>query len=137
MAIRVDYLLRETGQNLVRNPSLTIATVLTVAVSLSLLGAALLIQRGVDGLTARFNDDVEFIVWVDPGVSTEQLASLDRALADSPSVKDYRYINTDETWAEFSDFWADSPEVLEAVSPEELPTSYRVVHQVADLAVVE
>lgn len=137
MALRVDYLLRETGQNLVRNPSLTIATVLTVAVSLSLLGAALVIQRGVEGLNTRFKDDVEFIIWVDPASSTEQLASLDRALADSPGVKDFRYVDTEETWAEFNTFWAESPEVLEVVSPEQLPTSYRVVPQIADLAVVE
>ncbi len=136
MALRVDYLLRETGHNLVRNPSLTIATVLTVAVSLSLLGAALVIRQGVEGLNTRFKDDVEFIVWVDPEASVEQLESLDRALADSPGVKDYRYINTEETWAEFQDFWAESPEVLEAVTPEQLPTSYRVVPQIADLAVV-
>lgn len=44
MAIRMDYLARETGHNLIRNPSLTIATVLTVAVSLSLLGATLVIR---------------------------------------------------------------------------------------------
>ena len=46
MAIRADYLLKETAQNLVRNPSLSLATILTVAVSLSLMGVALMVQRG-------------------------------------------------------------------------------------------
>lgn len=136
MALRVDYLMRETAQNLVRNPSLSIATVLTVAVSLSLLGAALVIRQGVEGLNTRFKDDVEFIIWVDAEASTDQLASLDRALADSPGVKDFRYVNTEETWVEFNEFWSESPEVLEAVTPEQLPTSYRVVPQIADPAVV-
>lgn len=136
MAIRVDYLLRETGQNLVRNPSLSIATILTVAVSLSLLGAALVIRQGVEGLNTRFKDDVEFIIWVDAEASSEQLESLDRALVDSPGVKDFRYVDTEETWIEFNEFWAESPEVLDAVTPEQLPTSYRVVPEIADPAVV-
>ncbi len=137
MALRVDYIAKETANNLVRNPSLTIATVLTVAVSLALLGAALVIQRGVDGLNTRFKDDVEFIVWLSPEATEEQRQSVDGALADSPQVRDHRFVNTEETYAEFEEFWKDSPEVLEAVSPEQLPTSYRVVPEIPDLAVVQ
>ena len=40
MALKVDYVIRETGRNLRRNLTLTLASVLTVAVSLSLLGVA-------------------------------------------------------------------------------------------------
>lgn len=137
MALRVDYIAKETANNLVRNPSLTIATVLTVAVSLALLGAALVIQRGVDGLNTRFKDDVEFIVWLSPEATEEQRESVDGALADSPQVRDHRFVNTEETYAEFEEFWKDSPEVLEAVSPEQLPTSFRVVPEIPDLAVVQ
>ena len=32
MAVRVDYIVKETAYNIIRNPSLSIATVLTVAV---------------------------------------------------------------------------------------------------------
>ncbi len=137
MALRVDYIAKETANNLIRNPSLTIATVLTVAVSLSLLGAALLIQRGVDGLNDRFKDDVEFIVWVEPEASTDQVDLVRRSLEESSGVRDFRFVDRDETYAEFVDFWEDSPEVIEAVGPEELPTSFRVVPLVPDLAVVQ
>ena len=137
MALRVDYIAKETGNNLIRNPSLTIATVLTVAVSLALLGAALLIQRGVDGLNARFKDDVEFIVWIEPDASQEQIDLVARSLEDSGGVRDARFVNREETYTEFQDFWEDSPEVLDAVEPEELPTSFRVVPVVPDLAVVQ
>jgi cell division transport system permease protein len=137
VALRVDYIFKETGNNLVRNPSLTIATILTVAVSLSLLGAALVIQRGVDGLNTRFKDDVEFIVWIKPDASIEQIEAVDRALADSPQVRDSRFVNTEETFAEFQEFWKDSPEVLDAVAPDQLPTSFRVIPAIPDLAVVQ
>lgn len=118
MAIRMDYVARETGNNLIRNPSLTIATVLTVAVSLALLGAALVIQQGVSGLNGRFEDDVEFIVWMVNDADQEQVASVDAALNSSPGVKDHRFVNQAETYAEFESFWKESPEVLDTVSPE-------------------
>ena len=47
MPLKVDYLLRETGSNLRRNVTLTIASVVTVLVSLTLVGVALLIRQGV------------------------------------------------------------------------------------------
>lgn len=137
MALRVDYLAKETGYNLLRNPSLTIATVLTVAVSLALLGSALLIRSGVDGLNVRFQDDVEFIVWLDPEATTQQIETVERALEESPVVENARYITRQETFAEFQDFWSDSPEILEAVKPEQLPTSFRVIPTDPDIEVVE
>ncbi len=137
MALRIDYLAKETGNNLVRNPSLTIATILTVSVSLVLLGTALLIRRGVDDTNIRFQDGVEFIVWLAPDVSPEQRDSVDRALEESPAIENHRFINREETFQEFQAFWENSPEILDAVEPEQLPTSFRVVPVEPDLAVVE
>jgi cell division transport system permease protein len=44
--VSVDYVARETASNLWRNRLMTIAAVLTVAVSLTLVGAALLLRQG-------------------------------------------------------------------------------------------
>ena len=46
MALKLDYVVRETGSNLVRNVTLTLASILTVVVSLTLFGSALLLQQG-------------------------------------------------------------------------------------------
>ena len=46
MPVSVDYVARETASNLWRNRLMTIAAVLTVAVSLTLVGAALLLRQG-------------------------------------------------------------------------------------------
>ena len=46
MPVSLDYVTRETASNLWRNRLMTIAAVLTVAVSLSLVGAALLLKQG-------------------------------------------------------------------------------------------
>lgn len=136
MAIRIDYIAKETGNNLVRNPSLTIATVLTVAVSLALFGSALLVQRGVQRLDTRFQDGVEFIVWMNPDATQEQIDAVERTLDSSPGVARARYVTREETFVEFQQFYEESPEVLQAVGPEILPTSWRVVPEIPEAAVV-
>ncbi len=137
MAFRLDYVAKETGRNLVRNPSLTIATVLTVAVSLTLLGAAMLIRVGVAGLNDRFRDDVEFIVWVDPDVTPEHLALIVDTLGSSANVANSRYVAREEVYAEFQQYYRESPTVLELVNPDEVPTYFEVVPIEPDLAVVQ
>lgn len=136
MALRVDYMAKETGNNLVRNPTLTVATVLTVAVSLALLGASLLISRGVDGFNTRFKNDVEFIVWMSPDASPEQIDSARNFLDQSSTVKDFTYVNKEATFKEFQDYYADQPEVLDLVESTQLPTSFRVVPQIPDLSTI-
>ncbi len=137
MAFRADYIAKETGQNLVRNPSLGIATVLTVAVSLTLLGAAMLVRVGVAGLNDRFRDDVEFIIWVDPDVAPEHLALIEDTLSASASISDSRYVTREEVFAEFQQYYKETPTVLELVKPDEVPTYFEVVPIEPDLAVVQ
>lgn len=136
MVLRVDYLAKETGNNLVRNPTLTVATVLTVAVSLALLGASLVIQRGVEGFNTRFKDDVEFIVWMSPDAEQGNIERTAEFLDESLTVKSFTYVNKDATFAEFQDYYSDQPEVLDLVEAEQLPTSFRVVPEIADLALI-
>ena len=136
MAFRVDYLAKETGNNFLRNPSLTIATVLTVAVSLALLGASLLIQRGVEGFNTRFKDDVEFIVWMNAETLPENVDAVRNFLDTTPTVDRAAYINQEATFIEFQEYYSEQPEVLDLVEPEQLPTSFRVVPQIADLELI-
>jgi len=126
MAIRADYLLKETGQNLIRNPSLSLATILTVAVSLSLMGVALLVQQGVGRINTSFKDEVEFIVWLDVNVQQEQIEAIDDFLATNPYVDDRYFIDRDATYQEFQNFFADEPELLQLVAPDQLPMSFQV-----------
>ncbi|MEZ5341757.1 MAG: permease-like cell division protein FtsX [Acidimicrobiales bacterium] len=99
--------------------------------------APLVIMAGVDGLNARFKGDVEFIIWVDKDATEQNVQGIQAALESSPNVSDQIYVNREETFREFQEFWADSPSVLEAVTPEQLPTSFRVTPTVAELALVE
>jgi cell division transport system permease protein len=137
VALKFDYVLRETGINLLRNITLTLASVLTVVVSLTLFGSALLLQQGVENANDRFKGGIEFIVYLDPQVSQEQLASIRRDLEENPEVKTATFVDQDETYQEFKRLFQDSPQLIETVSPEILPPSFRVAPENQDPQVVQ
>ena len=126
MSLKLDYVLRETASNFRRNITLTLATVITVTISLTLLGAALLFGDAVDNATVRWKDGVEFIVFMDPEISPELEADIRRQLEDSPEVSGFSYIDKDEAYAEVQDLLGDSPELVEVITPQRLPASFRV-----------
>ena len=66
MAVSVDYVVRETASNLWRNRLITIAAVLTVAVSLSLVGAALLLRQGSANAAGTLERGTQVTVWMEP-----------------------------------------------------------------------
>lgn len=140
MALKIDYALRETARNLRRNLTLTLASVLTVAVSLSLLGVALLLQRGVENATDRWEDGVEFIIFLQPEISETQLARIEGLLVqDQPTFVDrFRFVDQQEAYDEFTtDFFPDADEITDLVTPEILPPSFRVVPTELDAEQVE
>jgi cell division transport system permease protein len=133
MALSIDYVLRETVTNLRRNLLMTTAAVLTVAVSLSLFGGSLLLKRGIDRATIRWRGGVDLSIFLDPKGSPDQAKAIEQQLANMREVvKTYKYYDTDATWAEFKEMFKNSPEQIETVKPEDLPTSYRVVPQRAE-----
>ncbi|MDP1818575.1 MAG: permease-like cell division protein FtsX [Acidimicrobiales bacterium] len=137
MAIKLDYVIRETGTNLFRNVTLTLASVLTVVVSLTLFGSALLLQQGVENANDRFKGGIEFIVYMQPAVSAEQKASIERDLDSNPDVRSKTYVDQDETYEEFKELFRESPQLIDMVSPEILPPSFRVAPRIQDPDVVK
>ena len=126
MAIKLDYVARETGSNLIRNFTITLASVMTVAVSLGLVGGALMVQQGVDRATRRWQGGIEFIVFLNPGASQDQVTALGDDLHKDPQIDSVRFVDKNEAYTEFKELFRDSPEMIQSVTPDILPASYRV-----------
>jgi cell division transport system permease protein len=136
--MRLDYLARETIRNIRRNLTLTLASVLTVAVSLSLLGIALLLQRGVSNATERWQDGVEFIVFLEPEITSSQLGLVQGEIDRSGAIESYRFVDQEEAYREFNeDFFPENPEITQLVTPEILPPSYRITPKQLSAAAIE
>ena len=76
-------MVRETGTNLFRNLSLTIASILTVAVSLSLVGGSVLLRYSVDNATQQWQGGIEFIVFMQPEATDAQVSTNPRKITSN------------------------------------------------------
>ena len=132
MALRVEYLIRETGTNLWRNVWLTIAAVLTVFVCLALLGVSILIGRGADSLTSQWKGGIEFIIFMNPDATQDQINLIQNSVSTSPEIKSWKYFDKQMAFDEFRELFKDKPDLVNSVTPDILPPSYRVVPQNPD-----
>ncbi|MGA2036087.1 MAG: permease-like cell division protein FtsX [Acidimicrobiales bacterium] len=87
MVANVEYVARETASNLWRNRLMTVAAVLTIAVSLSLVGAALLLRQGVARATTQWQHGVNVDVFLVPGIPAAQEKVIDQDLLQLPYVR--------------------------------------------------
>jgi cell division transport system permease protein len=87
MPVSAGYVTREATTNLWRNRLMTIAAVLTVAVSLALVGSALLLKQGATNATAQWQNGVNIRVWVNPNAPAAQYKAIGVQLAQNPLVK--------------------------------------------------
>ena len=126
MAINGNYVLRETTANLTRNITLTVASVLTVFVSLAILGSTVLVRQGAQNATRQFEGGVEFIVYVDADITPSELAAVKASLDDNPGVLRAPYVDAEATYKEFRRLFKGQETMLENVRKGDLPTSFRV-----------
>ena len=136
---RVSYALRETFASFRRNMTLSLAAILTSAVSLLLVGTTLLIQRAFENLLVQWRGDVEMIVFVRSDASPEQIDLINQTLRASPQVVDVdklRYLDKAESYAEAQRIFVGDPVTLSLLTPETIPTQFKVVPLTEDPALV-
>ena len=135
--MRGQFILSEVGVNLRRNVTMTVAVVVTLMISLTLIGTGLLIREQVAAMKGYWYDKVEVTVYLcgttstSPGcagreVRPDERTQLDRALHASPQVRQVFYESKDQAYNRFKEQFKDSPDLVANVNPDALPESYRV-----------
>ena len=127
MLSRLTYTFRETWASFRRNMTLTVAAIITSAVSLLIFGLTLLMQRGFDNLLVAWEGDVEMIIYVNPGASDAQRTEIENALGSLPQVESFTYCDTTCSMEEAQRLLAGDPSTLELLTAETIPTQYKVV----------
>jgi cell division transport system permease protein len=126
--VKFDYIARETVNNLRRNVTLTIAAIMTAAVSLALFGSTVLLGQGVDNVSARWKDGIELIAFLKADATEEQRDAIADMLEENPEVGVWRYWDREESHDEAMRLFERNEAMrtkLEA-SPELVPDSFRL-----------
>src|SRR3954469_17051877 len=101
MLTRLGYFARETLVSLRRNLLMTLAGIITVAVSLCVLGGALLLSRLVDHGTQQWKDGVELEIFMNVKATDGQVETLNRALKNDHDVRSFKFLTKQDAYEEF------------------------------------
>lgn len=124
--MRLNFIMSEVGAGLRRNVTMTLAMILTTAISLTLLGAGLLIYRQVDDMKNYFYFKVELSVYLTSDVTSAQRDTLRQKLESDPLVASVIYEDKATAYARFKQQFKSSPDLVNNVSQSDLPESFRV-----------
>ncbi|HEX6969984.1 MAG TPA: permease-like cell division protein FtsX [Micromonosporaceae bacterium] len=124
--MRLKYVLSEVLVGLWRNVTMTIAMIITMAVSLTMLGAAGLMYLQVAQMKDFYYGEIEVSIFLDSDITLEQQAGLEMALNEDPLVREVRYESKEEAYERFKVLFQDAPDLVSAVQAEVLPPSFRV-----------
>jgi cell division transport system permease protein len=135
--MRVRFVMGEVATGIRRNLTMTVAVVITVAVSLALFGAGLLVRSQVDLMKDYWYDKVQVSIYL-CGSSSEVLSCAQGPVTQAqreeirgdleslkPLVEEVFYESSAEAYERFTEQFRDAP-ILSNISPEQMPESFRV-----------
>jgi cell division transport system permease protein len=130
--MRTDFVVREVATGLRRNVTMTVAMVLTTAISLALVGTGLLAVRTIDRTEQLYSDRVEVQVVLTADVSatdtdcTQPVCSaLKATLQNSPLVSAVRFESQQQAYERYLQLFKGQS-LAEVVRPQSLPATLRV-----------
>jgi len=110
---------REAWKNIRTAPGLTLVAVLTIAVSLILVGLFGFVVVNADRLLDRIGRDLRVTVYLEPTVTTEQVDALVRAFEDREEVDSVTVLSAEEDRARNKA--SLPPDLLEGLDEEAIP----------------
>ncbi|MCC3763004.1 permease-like cell division protein FtsX [Glycomyces sp. TRM65418] len=131
--MRAKYVMSEVFLGLWRNISMTVAMIITMAVSLTMLGAGLLLYNQVDVIEEYYQTNLEVVVYMQRDVTEEVSEKIGEELRASPYVKQAQYESQEEAYERFQETFAETKDLVDSVDPEVLPSAWRVeMHDIND-----
>ncbi len=135
--MRVRFVLAEVYTGVRRNLTMTIAVVITVAVSLALFGAGLMVRSQVSLMKDYWYDKVQVSIYL-CGETSEVISCTEGSVAPAqrdqirsdleslrPLVQEVYYESSAEAYARFSEQFKGAP-IVASVTADQMPESFRV-----------
>jgi cell division transport system permease protein len=133
--MRAQFVASEMLIGVRRNVTMILSVVLAVAVSLFLVGFALLVRNQVDRAKGYWYDKVQVSVFLCYNVKTAhcptaatpgQETAIQNTLEALPQVQKVFYESHQDAYVRAQDLFKDEPQLRAAATPQNLPDSYRV-----------
>jgi cell division transport system permease protein len=133
--MRLQYIVSEIGTGLRRNLTMTLAVIITVAISMAFLGTGMLLRAQAETMKGYWYDKVQISVFMcneydrgerctDGMVTDEQKADIEQVLTAHPEVKTVHFESQEQAYEHFKEQFAD--DIAESITPDQLQESFRV-----------
>lgn len=140
--MRLNYVFSEIATGLRRNLTMTLAVIITVAISMAFLGTGMLLRAQAETMTDFWYDKVEISVFMcneyavgdgcaEGQVTDEQRSEIEQTLEAHPEVREIHYETQEEAYVHFKEHFEDS--IAESITPDQLQESFRVELQDPEL----
>jgi cell division transport system permease protein len=125
---RISFFLKEAFGSLRRNYFMTIAALVTVFLSIVVLGGVLVFVYTTDALLKEVEQKVEITVYLktDPDPTQDEIDAMQTEILSWPEVKNSVYISKQDALERLKKDFEDNPEILEGLTGNPLPASFEI-----------
>ncbi|WP_418469503.1 permease-like cell division protein FtsX [Dialister hominis] len=121
----LSYFWGETFRSLLRNRFMALASILTVTLSMFILGVFLAAVLNINHIASYLENQVEMTIYLKDGLTTNQVMDVGKQLKTLPGLKEISFTNKDQAMAEFRERMKDQQGLLDAINGNPLPASYK------------
>jgi cell division transport system permease protein len=126
MSINIGYFASESIQNFRRNWVMSLGAVITIYLSLLLVGVFLAASFMVGTIVASVESKVSIQVFLKDGAATADVGALQQSLSTNPLVQTVQYTSKDQALQKFKQDMKQSPEIVQQLDGNPLPASLDV-----------
>lgn len=120
------YFVQETAKSLFRNGVMTVASMITVAVSILILGSFLLLFFNSNHIASYLENSVQISVYMENRAGEEDINTTGAELAALPGVTEVKTVTKEEAMHRFKQRLGENAGILDALEDNPLPYSFEV-----------
>lgn len=124
--MRMNFVFTEVAAGLRRNLTMTIAMIMTTAISLGFFGAGLLVANQIGDMKELYYDKLEVSVYLQDTITAPQQAAVKTQLDASPEVASYQFLTKEQAFERFKRLFRGNPQLIANATKDDLPATYLV-----------
>lgn len=124
MAMRVSWFFGEAVKSMIRNGLMTLTAIITIALSLFIVGLFTFASVTINNTIGSFEKQVEIEVFLKDDASPDRVQQLQDEINSWSEVENVTYISKEEALQRFKERYKDHPELFENLEQNPLPASF-------------
>ena len=110
----IGYSMKQGVKNIRRNKMFSIASILTMAACIFLVGVFYSLVTNVDNIAQKVEQEVPVTVFFEEGTTEEQMQEVGNLIQARPEVERVEFESAEQAWEDFQkDYFGDNPELAE------------------------